>query len=69
MIPCDDCKGKGYKMSFGNETTCLTCKGDGELAVCESFAMSPGTTLVFRNQRCHNCGVRQNNHNVSEVKA
>lgn len=69
MVQCDDCKGKGYKVFLGQVSDCNVCKGAGEIAVCSSFALPPGAVMAFRNQKCHNCGVRENNHNVAEVNA
>jgi hypothetical protein len=60
-ITCYDCTGKGYTLFCGNEADCKPCGNTGELVVCESY-VSLKSIVVFRNQPCHNCGVKQNDH-------
>lgn len=66
---CYDCTGKGYTLFLGNESTCKPCDGTGSLVVCESYALVPGSMPVaFRNQKCHTCGVRFNDHMAEVVQ-
>lgn len=69
MVKCYDCKGKGYQLFMDQESTCKPCQGSGEMVVCSQFSYAPGAVVAFRNQKCHNCGVRQNDHNAAEVTA
>lgn len=66
-MTCYDCTGNGYTVFLGNESPCKPCGGTGELVVCESYSTMK-SPVVFRNQPCHNCGVRFNDH-VVEVQA
>jgi DnaJ-class molecular chaperone len=69
MVTCYDCKGKGYQEFLGNESDCRPCAGTGELAVCSSYVLPIDALFVFRNQKCHGCGVKENDHAIMEVKA
>jgi DnaJ-class molecular chaperone len=67
MVTCYDCRGDGYTVFLNNESTCMTCHGAGELKACNTFTRDPKKVVVFRNQPCFNCGVRENNHRLMEV--
>lgn len=67
-MTCYDCNGDGYQMFLGKESTCVTCGGEGTVIVCDTFAYAPDAVVAFRNQKCHNCGVRENDHNVQAVR-
>jgi RecJ-like exonuclease len=69
VVTCYDCVGKGYQVFLDRETHCKPCNGEGELLVCSSYVLTPGALVVFRNQRCHNCGVKESDHVTSEVPA
>lgn len=62
MVNCSDCKGEGYTIFAGKEKDCIFCRGAGEVTPCNSFTREPNAVAVFRNQRCHNCGVKENDH-------
>lgn len=69
MVTCYDCHGDGYTVFLGKESTCKNCRGEGELLICGFFSLAPDALVVFRNQRCHNCGVKEDDHITSEVTA
>jgi DnaJ-class molecular chaperone len=69
MVTCYDCKGKGYQEFLGHLTDCKPCDNTGQLVVCSSYVLPMNTLVVFRNQKCHNCGVKESDHIVSEVTA
>lgn len=67
MVACYDCQGKGVRIFLGKESDCKTCETTGYLKVCVQFVLAPDAVVVFRNQKCHNCGVKENDHNVAEI--
>ncbi len=69
VVTCYDCRGKGYQLFLGNETDCKPCGASGELLVCSQFSLNPDALVVFRNQPCWNCGVKENDHVNAEVDA
>ena len=69
MVTCYDCVGKGYQIFLGKESHCKPCDGEGELQMCGSYTLPPDALVVFRNQKCHNCGVKESDHVTSEVSA
>lgn len=61
---CDNCT-DGYITSSvtGKHNACPVCNSTGELDICTIF--NPGIVVgAFRNNRCVNCGVRENQHKV-----
>lgn len=67
MVTCYDCQGKGYTLFYGKESTCRPCAGDGELVVCKQYSLDVNILIGFRNQPCHNCGVKPADHIYSGV--
>ena len=71
MITCHDCKGNGFTIFLGRESSCKPCGGSGKMVVCDQYSLAPNAVVAFRNQPCWNCGVRENDHvvEVNHVEA
>jgi hypothetical protein len=61
VIDCYDCQGNGYTVFLGKESDCKVCE-NGKLTICNNFTLAPDAVVVFRNQKCYHCGVKQNDH-------